>query len=82
MKNIEKVNQICKRHLNVDFLKDAELRKKHFFSKEVGASVRELVLVLLEIEKELEYTFSDEYLKSGGFGSFDMIVDYMGLENK
>lgn len=79
MNNIEKINQICIRHLNVDFLKNVELRNKHFFSKEIDASVREVVLVLLDIEKELGCIFSGEFLRDEGFSSFETVIDYMGL---
>lgn len=74
-----KVNQIFIKHLNMDFLRNTELINKHFFSKEINAPIREVVLALLDIEKEFGRIFSDEFLHNEGFKSFETVIDYMRL---
>lgn len=77
MNNIEVFNQICKRYLDIDFLKKEELRYKGFFSMEVNANERNLALVLLEFEKQTGIHFQDDFLINGGFSSFGSVCDYM-----
>ncbi len=77
MENTEKVNQICIQYLKIDFIKNPNLANKNFFSKEINAMPRDIMLIMLEIEKNLNFKFSDDFIKKGGFKSFRSIIDYI-----
>ena len=79
MNNIEKFNQICIKYLAIDFLKREDLQYKDFFSREINIEERELVLVLLELEKQVGIKFSDDFICNGGFKSFSSVCVYMKL---
>jgi hypothetical protein len=68
---------ICVKHLGVNFKKDTKLRDANFFSKEIHAQEREVVLILLELEHFLGFQFSDEFICNGGFNSFNSVFNYV-----
>lgn len=76
---IEQVNQIFIRHLHIDFIQNENLWQTPFFSTKLNIEPRELVLVLLELERELNIKISDDFIEKGDFKNFKSIIDYIGI---
>lgn len=77
MENTEIINQICIQYLEIDFLNNPNLVNKSFFSKEINAMPRDIMIIMLKIEKTLNLRFSDDFIKKGGIKSFKSIIDYI-----
>lgn len=79
MEKIKTINQICFRHLQIDFMKQTALKDVNFFSSQIHAQPRELMLIMLDIENELQIKFPDQFIKEGGMRSFQSIVEFVGI---
>lgn len=79
MEWIKKLNSIFIKHLGIDYLKNVDLQCEHFFSNKLNVPGRELVLIMLDIENEFEFSFSEDFLREGKFESFNSICDYIKL---
>lgn len=77
MGSTEIINQICIQYLEIDFLNNPNLANKSFFSKEINAMPRDIMIIMLKIEKTLNLRFSDDFIKKGGIKSFKSIIDYI-----
>lgn len=73
------LNELCIKYLQIDVEKNPILKNKNFFSKDINASPRDIMVLMLAIEKELCMKFSDDFILKGGMKSYQSIVDYINF---
>lgn len=74
IKNIDvELANIFHKHTYIDFIEHKELRTMHFFSGELHIPARELVLILLDIQKNLGVKIPEEALINGQFSTFNSV---------
>lgn len=73
------LNELCVKYLRIDVEKNPVLKNKNFFSKDISAKPRDLMVFMLAIEKELCIKFSDDFILKGGMKNYQSIVDYINI---
>ncbi|QNU66432.1 hypothetical protein EHE19_016435 [Ruminiclostridium herbifermentans] len=51
MEKVELVNEIFKKRINIDFEENKELQREKLLGNKIGCPVRELVLILYDLEQ-------------------------------
>ncbi len=69
----EKLVEIFKRRVGIDFYKQFENRDTPLFGSELNVPARELVLILLDIENEYNIRLPNEAVANGAFMTFNKI---------
>lgn len=73
MENIVKLNNIFIKHTKFDFCQNEKLQKELFFGKALDIPVRELLLVLFDIEKTFNIKIPEKILLDGKFKNFQEV---------
>lgn len=74
----EKVNNIFKNRINIDFEKNNELKNEKLLGNRIRCPVRELVLILLDLESALEINIRKDYVKNNYFDTYESILKIVG----
>jgi len=69
------LNEIFKRRINIDFKQKARLKKEKLFGEKINCPVRELVLILYDLERELKIKVSEDDIVNGKFDTYNHILE-------
>lgn len=75
----EQLNNIMLQRTGLDFSKDQQLQRENFFGIKINLPVRELLLILFDIERILNIHILDEKLNSGEFSSYANVKECIRL---
>lgn len=73
-KDIDLLYKILLNRTNIDFCENKDLKDLPVFGKKLDIPAREMVLVLLDIEKEYNITINDEDVNNYGFMTVNKII--------
>lgn len=73
------LNQIFKKRTGIDFSKNPERKDQKLLAEEINLPVRELVLLLYDIEQQLGIRISKEAVIEGKFDSYHHIAELIVL---
>lgn len=73
-KDMDLLYKILLNRTNIDFCENEELKDLPVFGRKLNIPAREMVLILLDIEKEYNITINDEDVNSYGFMTINKII--------
>lgn len=74
-KDMNLLYRILLNRTNIDFCENEEIKDLPVFSKKLNIPAREMVLILIDIEKEYNITINDEDVNSYGFMTINKIIE-------
>lgn len=74
-KDMDLLYKILLNRTNIDFCENKDLKYLPVFSKKLNIPAREMVLVLLDIEKAYNITISDKEIDNYSFSTVNKIIE-------
>lgn len=74
-KDMNLLYRILLNRTNIDFCENEELKDLPVFGRNLNIPAREMVLILIDIEKEYNITINDEDVNSYGFMTINKIIE-------
>jgi len=69
----EMLNEIFKKRVNIDFEKNNELKGEKLLGKKIACPIRELVLILFDLEQYFGIHISKDEIKNNRFDTYENI---------
>lgn len=79
-KDMDLLYKILLNRTNIDFCENEELKDLPVFGRKLNIPAREMVLVLLDIEKEYNITIKEEEIDNYSFSTVNKIIEM--IKNK